>query len=157
MKLKNDRYMKCFILTVVLALSYVMPVSAQFFNFDFGSPFIQRERPKQETVTAPEFKGGKEAVEKFLVRNFKNPVPADKELDGRIVVALLVNKKGKVTQCKVVQGLEGKLDAEAQRVGSKMKFKPARRGKEKVSSRYDVTFPIRRGRLSFSTLDTLEL
>ena len=46
---------------------------------------------------------------------------------------------------------------EAQRVAAKMRFKPAKRGKEKVRSRYDVTFPIRHGRLSFIELKTIDV
>ena len=98
-----------------------LSASAQFFNFGFGDDrYSQRE---QETVTKPEYKGGTDAINKYLKKNFRNP-PMEKK---------------------------------AQRVCKKMKFKPAKRGKKKVKSRFDIVFPIRRSRLSFSTLQTVDL
>ena len=131
-----------------------LSASAQFFNFGFGDDrYSQRE---QETVTKPEYKGGTDAINKYLKKNFRNP-PMEKKLDGKVVVACILNEKGKVVETHIVQGMGEELNDEAQRVCKKMKFKPAKRGKEKVKSRFDIVFPIRRSRLSFSTLQTVDL
>ena len=67
--------MKRIILVTLLCMP--MLASAQFFDFNFGfdDPFFTpRKERKQEVVVKPEFKGGKEALEKYLKKNFKNPV-----------------------------------------------------------------------------------
>ena len=131
-----------------------LSASAQFFNFEFGDDrYSQRE---QETVTKPEYKGGTDAINKYLKKNFRNP-PMEKKLDGKVVVACILNEKGKGVETHIVQGMGEELNDEAQRVCKKMKFKPAKRGKKKVKSRFDIVFPIRRSRLSFSTLQTVDL
>ena len=131
-----------------------LSASAQFFNFGFGDDrYSQRE---QETVTKPEYKGGTDAINKYLKKNFRNP-PMEKKLDGKVVVACILNEKGKVVETHIVQGMGEELNEEAQRVCKKMKFKPAKRGKKNVKSRFDIVFPIRRSRLSFSTLQTVDL
>ena len=144
---------------VLILLFCLLPLSAsaQFFNFGFGDDmFTQRQQREQEQITKPEYKGGTDAINKFLKKNFRNP-PMDKKLDGKLVVACILSEKGKVLETHIVQGMGDELNSEAQRVCKKMKFKPAKRGKKKVKSRFDIVFPIRRSRLSFSTLQTVDL
>ena len=141
------------------ALLLLLPTAAQaqFFDFGFRDPFFApRVQQRQEKVTPPAFKGGKEGVEKFLKKQFRNPEGAERR-DGQVVVACIVSEKGRVKETHLVRSMGGAWDSEAQRVCRKMKFQPARQGKKKVKGRYDVTFPIRRGRLSFSTLATVDL
>lgn len=154
--------MKRIILVTLLCMP--MLASAQFFdfNFEFDDPFFapRKERKQEivvkEIVVKPEFKGGKEALEKYLKKNFKNPVDAE-DKDGEVIIACILNTKGKVEQTAVVRSMKGPWDAEAERVCKKLKFKPAKRGKKKVKSRYDVSFPIRHGRLSYSKLTTVDV
>lgn len=149
--------MKRIILVTLLCMP--MLASAQFFDFNFGfdDPFFTpRKERKQEVVVKPEFKGGKEALEKYLKKNFKNPVDAE-DKDGEVIIACILSTKGKVEQTTVVRSMKGPWDAEAERVCKKLKFKPAKRGKKKVRSRYDVSFPIRHGRLSYSKLATIDV
>jgi hypothetical protein len=56
--------------TLLLFLLLTASAKAQFF-FDF-SPRQQTEQ-RREKVTPPEYKGGEEAVEAFLLKNFKQP------------------------------------------------------------------------------------
>lgn len=143
--------MRHFILLLFLLLT--ASAKAQFF-FDF-SPRQQTEQ-RRERVTPPQYNGGEEAVKAYLLKNFKQPKQREK-VDGRIVVAVIVNAKGNVENAQVVRSLTKSLDAEAVRVCKKMKFKPATSGKEKVRGRVDITFPIRNGRLSFFDLPTTEV
>ena len=143
--------MRHFILLLFLLLT--ASAKAQFF-FDF-SPRQQTEQ-RRERVTPPQYKGGEEVVKAYLLKNFKQPKQREK-VDGRIVVAVIVNAKGNVENAQVVRSLTKSLDAEAVRVCKKMKFKPATSGKEKVRGRVDITFPIRNGRLSFFDLPTTEV
>ena len=139
--------------TLLLFLLLTASSKAQFF-FDF-SPRQQTEQ-RREKVTPPEYKGGEEAVEAFLLKNFKQPKLREK-VDGRIVVAVIVNVKGNVENAQIVRSLTKSLDAEAVRVCKKMTFKPATSGKKKVRGRVDITFPIRNGRLSFLNLPTTDV
>ncbi len=123
--------------------------------FEFGFPFgdfgRRGQQVEEEPVTKPEYKGGIEALNKYLESHFKVPEPVD-NVEGNITVACILNEKGKVEETTILRGLMKPLNDEAVRVARKLKFKPAKKGKKKVKSRFDVTFPIRRGKVSFSTL-----
>lgn len=143
---------------ILLLCALPFTASAQFFDFGFGTdPFGQRRgQHTVEKYVAPSYKGGKEKLEAFQEKNFKN-VGGQAGKRGTIVVACIVNKKGKVEQAQVVRSVSRELDSEALRVSKKLKFKPATQGKKKVKGRYDVSYPIRNGRLSFINLDTMDL
>lgn len=145
------------ILTLVL-LAIPCGVHAQFFDFGFGrDPFSQREQRQREKVEAPQFKGGEEALRKYLLKHYENPPVESRDVEGRVVVACIIDEKGRVVETHVVRSVGTDFDKEARRVCSKMKFQPARQGKKKVKSRFDITFPIRHSRLSFLTLPTVDI
>ena len=128
----------------------VASAEAQFFNY-------RREvRPREEQI-APKFKDDKAGLERFMKKHFKNPSAIDRRVNGDVVVDVIINAKGKVEDCRVVRSVAADYDKEAVRVTKKMKFKPAMQGKKKVKSRYRLTYPIRRGRLSFITLKTVDV
>lgn len=138
------------ILLFILMLMSVASAEAQFFNY-------RREvRPREEQI-APKFKDDKAGLERFMKKHFKNPSAIDRRVSGDVVVDVIINAKGKVEDCKVVRSVAADYDKEAVRVTKKMKFKPAMQGKKKVKSRYRLTYPIRRGRLSFITLKTVDV
>ena len=149
--------MRKYILIAMLLVA-ATGAKAQIFNFGFGDDFFQPrvQQRHQEPITKPEYDGDKQDMEDFMKENFKNPVN-QREVEGKIVIACILNEKGKVIETHVVRGLNADFNKEAQRVAAKMRFKPAKRGKEKVRSRYDVTFPIRHGRLSFIELKTIDV
>lgn len=138
------------ILLFMLMVMSVASAEAQFFNY-------RREvRPREEQI-APKFKDDKAGLERFMKKHFKNPSAIDRRVSGDVVVDVIINAKGKVEDCKVVRSVAADYDKEAVRVTKKMKFKPAMQGKKKVKSRYRLTYPIRRGRLSFITLKTVDV
>lgn len=147
------------ILLLILTSFVILQSHAQFFDFGFPDPFSQRQQRQQvqrDPITPPEYKGGNSKLNKFLEKNFQNPIER-KSIDGKITVACIVGTKGKVIETQVVRGLERDLNDEALRVAKKLKFKPAKQGKKKIKSRVDVVFPIRHGRLSFLDLPTIEV
>ncbi len=147
---------KLLFLFPLLALSTLC--RAQFFDFSVpGDPFMQRRQQPRETYTAPEFKGGDKAVQAFQLKQFKNPAVDGRPVEGYVVVACIVDERGRVAETHLVRSVAPAFDQEAQRVCRKMKFRPARLGKKKVRGRFDVTFPIRRSRLSFVTLQTVDV
>ena len=143
-------------LILIIATFFYLGANAQFFNFDFPDPFAMRQQVQQESVTPPVYKGGNDKLNKFIEKNYKNPQPRQ-SVDGKITIACIVGTKGNVIDAMVVKGVNKDYNDEAVRVAKKLKFKPAKQGKKKVKSRFDVTFPIRHGRLSFLTLATSEV
>ena len=142
--------MRHIIISILLAIA--VPMHAQFF---FGFPQIEAQR-KPENYTSPTYKGGTAAIEKFILKNFRQPAKRE-SVDGKIVVAVIVNPKGKVAETHIVRSVNSTLDAEAINVCRKMKFRPATRGKKKVKGRIDISFPIKHGRVSFINLPTIEV
>ena len=148
---QDDMIIRCMI-GLLFALC-VLQAKAQFF---WGFPQQERVKQRQVQYVAPSFKGGDDGIKAFLLKNFKNPSERE-QVDGRIVVALIVNTKGNVEQFYVVRSVSTTLDKEAVRVCRKMKFRPATKGKAKVKGRIDITLPIRNGRLSYLDLPTVEV
>lgn len=144
------------LLLMVLTIFTVLSTQAQIFNFGFPDPYAQRQQVQQAPVVPPSYKGGNDKLNRFLEKNFQNPVER-KNIDGRIVVACIIGTKGKVIDAQIVRGIDRDLNDEALRVVRKLKFKPAKQGKKKLKSRFDVTFPIKHGRLSFLDLNTIEV
>ena len=152
-----NKYLLLLIFTLVLPIT----AHAQFFDFGFGDPFDDFFGPhrveQQQPVEKAQFKGGVQGMNDFIEKNYKNPSPRIQGLEGEIMVLCVISEKGKVEDAKVSRGLSPAYDKEAVRVVKKMKFKPAKQGKKKVKSRYQIAFPIRKGRLSFNTLPTVDV
>ena len=90
----------------------------------------------------PEFPGGDLGLMKFIQKNVKYPAIAKEyNITGKVYVSFIVDKQGKVTNVKIVRGVDKNLDAEALRVVSMLpKYKPGKqRGK---SVRVMFTIPI---------------
>ena len=126
---------------------------AQFF---YGFPPVQRVEQKEEKYTAPAYKKGEAGIRTFIQKNFQ-PGENRERVDGKIVVAVIVDAKGKPVETHIVRSLTKALDEEAMRVCRKMRFKPATLGKKKVKGRIDITFPIQHGRISYVELPTIEV
>jgi protein TonB len=90
----------------------------------------------------PEFPGGDLGLMKYIQRNVKYPAIAKEyNITGKVYVSFIVDKKGFVTNVKIVRGVDKNLDAEAMRVVKSLpKYKPGKqRGK---SVRVMFTIPI---------------
>jgi|TARA_B110000263_G_scaffold194079_1_gene172295 protein TonB len=90
----------------------------------------------------PEFPGGDLGLMKFIQKNVKYPAIAKEyNITGKVYVSFIVDRKGNVTNVKIVRGVDKNLDAEAFRVVSALpKYKPGRqRGK---AVRVMFTIPI---------------
>src|SRR5574344_41547 len=91
----------------------------------------------------PEFKGGAEAMNNFLVRNIRYPLIAqENNIQGRVICQFVVNSDGRIVDVEVVRGVEASLDAEADRVIKSMPpWTPGKQGGKNVRVKY--TLPIR--------------
>ena len=74
----------------------------------------------------PEFPGGMSAYVKWLTKNLKYPLAAQKQkIEGRVVVSFVINRDGSLTDIKVSKSANPILDREALRVAKMMpKWKP---------------------------------
>ncbi|WP_243348144.1 energy transducer TonB [Parabacteroides sp. FAFU027] len=90
----------------------------------------------------PEFPGGTEELQKYLNNNIRYPVSAlENGVQGRVICEFVVNSDGRVTNAKVIRGVDASLDAEALRVINNMPpWKPGKQRGKPVKVRY--TLPV---------------
>ena len=90
----------------------------------------------------PEFPGGMTGLMQYLSKNVKYPADAHaKGIQGRVVVSVIVNTKGKATNATIVQSVSPSLDAEALRVAGTMPdWTPGTKDGTPVNVKY--SFPI---------------
>lgn len=90
----------------------------------------------------PQFIGGMNGLMKYLGQNIKYPAEAQQsKTEGRVIVSMIVDKTGKVTEPRVLKSVSPALDAEAIRVVSQMpQWIPGKQKGEAVNVKY--TLPI---------------
>lgn len=96
-----------------------------------------------ETVDKmPEFPGGMTGLMQHLSKNIRYPAEAHtNNIQGRVVVSVIINIEGKVTNAKIVQSVAPSLDAEALRVtGTMPDWIPGTKDGKPVNVKY--TFPV---------------
>jgi TonB family protein len=88
----------------------------------------------------PEFPGGELGLRKFLASNIKYPMTAvEKNIQGKVFATFVVDKTGKVTDVKIVRGIEPSLDQEAIRVVQAMpQWTPGIQDGETVAVQYTI-------------------
>lgn len=92
----------------------------------------------------PEFPGGSAALMKWLASNVRYPqVAQENGISGRVIVKLVVEKDGSVSDVTVIRGVDKDLDREAMRVVRAMpKWQPGKNNGQAVRCYYNlpVTF-----------------
>lgn len=93
------------------------------------------------------FPGGDGECMKWLMKNIKYPAICQEQgVQGRVIVAFVVNRDGSIVDVKVVRSPDENLSAEAVRVVKLMpKWKPARQGNKTVRSRFNLPVMFRLG------------
>ena len=93
------------------------------------------------------FPGGDAECMKWLQNNIKYPqICQEQGVQGRVIVAFVVNRDGSIVDVKVVRSPDEHLSAEAVRVVKLMpKWKPARQGNKPVRSRFNLPVVFRLG------------
>lgn len=88
--------------------------------------------------TQPEFPGGEDSLNNFLMENINYPHEAKlKGISGRVYVGFLIDKTGKIRNERVLNGINDELDTEAIRVVRLMPdWKPATRVGQSVDLQY---------------------
>lgn len=91
----------------------------------------------------PKYPGGDAALMQFLQKNIKYPqIAKENGISGVVYVSFIVDKAGKVTEVKVVRGVDTYLDKEAVRVVSALSgYSPGKQRGKPVPVQF--TLPIR--------------
>jgi protein TonB len=79
-------------------------------------------------------------IMQFIAKKTKYPpIAKENNITGRVFVSFVVDKSGKVTNVKILRGVDKYLDAEAVRVVSSLpKFKPGKQRGKPVKVQYNV-------------------
>lgn len=93
----------------------------------------------------PQYPGGINALMEYLGKSIKYPVEAQKSnIQGRVIVSMIVDETGKVTHPHIVNSVSPSLDAEAIRVVSRMpQWVPGKQRGETVRVRYSLPIAFR--------------
>ena len=124
----------------LLLLVWAMPLFGAFAQANklYGTVNGTEIRPD----SLPLYPGGEAEMLQFIARNMRYPESAIEEgLQGKLLVSLIVNEAGNVTDVKVEKGVSPDLDREAQRVVKLLQtWKPAYANGQPV--RYRKIVPI---------------
>ena len=88
----------------------------------------------------PSFPGGNQARNKFLADNINYPRAAEKKgIEGRVIIAFIIEKDGTITNVELLKGVEASLDEEAMRVVKLMpRWNPGKNNGEPVRTKHKV-------------------
>ena len=81
----------------------------------------------------PEFPGGEDSLQAFVNRNLRNP----RQMEGKVYVEFIVERNGRLTNLKVLRGIDEETDEEALRVIRMMpRWIPGRQRDTRVRVKY---------------------
>lgn len=87
----------------------------------FYSGYKYGDEPVLDPEEMPQFKGGPEAMKKYLSANLNYPeVARESKMEGEVMVTFVVNKVGEVEKATIMNGIDQHFDAEAIRVVESM-------------------------------------
>lgn len=82
-----------------------------------------KERRDDSFIKKPIYPGGRTAYRKFIKDNLKYPKEAQtKKIEGTVFLKYTINHTGKVIDAKVIKGIGGGCNEEAQRLLKLLKF-----------------------------------
>jgi len=93
----------------------------------------------------PSYPGGQSALMSFLSKSIKYPLVAEENgIQGRVMVAFVVEKDGSISNVKVTRSVDPSLDKEALRVVKSMpRWTPGRIDGKPVRVKYTVPVTFR--------------
>ena len=96
------------------------------------------QQHEELTAKPAKFKGGKEAMTKFINDNLRYPPEAKKnKIGGKVVVRFIVDENGKINSVSLIKGISKECDAEAIRLVKSMPaWIPARDKNNEVVETY---------------------
>lgn len=95
-----------------------------FFCLSFTEAYSQSKAKSDSAVIfidkMPEFKGGIDALMRYMERNLKYPKKLDNSITGKVIVRFVVAKDGSIDKVEIVKSLHPELDREALYVVKRM-------------------------------------
>lgn len=120
-----------------------------YFTFAQGENPLPWEPKEPQYDIAPQFPGGLDAMMKFIRDSTRYPEPEkSKNIQGYVMTSFKVNKKGKITDIRIVNGVPGGpyLASEAKRLLSIMpRWIPAKKKGKPVDADYKFNIPFLTG------------
>lgn len=109
----------------------------------FAQTQTQSEPVYTKAEIMPEFPGGEGDLMKFISANVKYPEEARTSgKEGTVYLSFVISKDGKVTDAKIIRGVDKSLDDEAMRVLNMMPaWKPGMQSGQPVNVQYSL--PVR--------------
>lgn len=126
--------------TLLIACCFAITLSAQE-NQPVDEDGKQVDKAFTIVEEMPEFGDHPDDLQKYLSENIKYPKQARKKnIEGMVFVSLVVDKTGKVTQVKLLKGVDPLLDEEALRVIREMPDwkKPGKQRGKAVPVQYNI-------------------
>jgi len=120
------------------------------FTDDSNTPVVIIPMPDELPVVEPEiiyiaekmpsFKGGMAALNKYLRKELQYPEEASiNNVQGRVFVEFVVNKKGEIERARIIKGIDPLLDKEALRVVNNMpNWEPGMQNQKTVSVYFTI-------------------
>ena len=129
----------------VVPVMFQIPVIFQLKNAK--NPAKKEENPHQDVYQNPEFKGGYEGLKKYFSNNINYPIEArELGIQGKVIVQFVVEKTGKVSSVKILNGIGGGCDEEAIRIVKNMPdWLPGKINGETVPVKFETPVEFRFG------------
>lgn len=110
-----------------------------------ASPAIDENAIYEEVDQSPEFPGGRRALFQFLSQNVNYPKQSEENgVQGRVIVAVVIEKDGSLSDLKIKKSVDPLLDQEALRVVKTMpKFSPGKKSEKIVRVRFNIPIEFR--------------
>jgi TonB family protein len=84
---------------------------------------VQKERKDKHFIKNPIYRGGRDALQKFIVTHLKYPKEAlEKKIEGTVSLKYTIDYKGKVIESHIISGLGYGCDEEAMRLANMLRF-----------------------------------
>lgn len=139
---KRNKQNKTMKKIIVRALLVFMAVSVSNLMHAQKTSTQQQQQGGEVVITQPEFKGGSEALYKYILTNFEYPEEAAKRsISGTMEVEFTVEKSGDISNVGILKGLDEQVDEQVLRLLKAMpRWTPATRNG--IPVRYKVSMPL---------------
>ncbi|MBK6730050.1 MAG: energy transducer TonB [Bacteroidetes bacterium] len=126
--------------TALKSVATLLCILSLTFISETASAQSADDMPLKQAEVMPTFKGGDDAMMKYLSESIQYPADAkEKGEQGKVYVGFVIDEKGNVTDAVVKRGVSATLNAEALRVVNAMpQWTPGEQDGKKVKVEYVV-------------------